>query len=80
MNFISKWIYIDLKLLKDFKDYLHKIVNKSFICVYPNEYKGYLVPRQTILNICTEKYNLIQKITEKVNYFDLPRQNFWAWW
>ena len=47
------------KLVSFLKDSFYKIVWKSFIYLFPNKYKGYMVPK---LTICTKIDNLVIEI------------------
>ena len=59
---------------------MNKIVQKSIIYVYLNDYKGYLVPKRLKLIIFTEKLNSIQEITVINNYTVLLGLLFWPRW
>ena len=56
------------------------MVQKSFIYVYQNDYKWYLVPRKPRLNISIEKLNLLQNIMAINNCIVLLRRYFWPRW
>ena len=55
------WKYQWKKILWKSKDLLYKIDQKSFIYVFPNDYKWYLVPKKPRQNIATKKIKSIAK-------------------